>query len=51
MLELLKPKIQVRRIALVSAPHAGTTLEGMEPVFALWFGRGERQWTRLLCWR
>ena len=53
MLGLLKPKIQVCRIAPASAPHVlkQPRLEGVEPVFALWFGGGERRWTRLLCWR
>lgn len=51
MLELLKPKIEVCQTAHVSVPPAETILGGVEPVFALWSGRGERRWTRLLCWR
>lgn len=51
MLGLLKPKIKVGNIAPGFTLHAEIILEGVEPVFALWFGRRERRWACILCWR
>ena len=51
MLGLLKPKIQVGRVAFGSITRAEIIPEGMERVFTLWSGCWEGRWTRLLCWR
>ena len=51
MLGLLRPKIQVSRVAFAYITRTETTPVGMERIFALWFGCWEGRWTCLLCWR
>lgn len=51
MLGLLKPKIEVGRVACAYITRSETTATGMERVFTLRFGCWQGGWACLLCWR